>query len=171
MEEGILFTCPYPLNSIKTHGMWNILSRAEQRIRICSGSRWRGGSWDEGGWQMASITRHISLKWWNEAYLQNLRISFLFLNACLSWMHLHSLPCSGVVFSVDPPLSSWEPQLGSNLCTEDALPRHGNMGTVVKTEQNDAFAEKIKWCGLCLTRWSFFSPEIYFSLWYWWESY
>lgn len=133
MEEGILFRRCYPLNSIKTHGIWNILSRAEQWIRICSGFRWRGGSWDESReWQTASVTRHISLRWWNKAYLQNLRISFLVLNSCLSWMHLHSPPCSWVAFSVDPPLSSWEPQPGSNLCTEDALPRHGTWAQSLK---------------------------------------
>lgn len=87
-----LHMCRYHLNSIKTYGIKNILSRAEQQSEyaqvFCV-----GGGWDESGeWQMASITSHWS--YGNKADLQNLGITFLILN---SYLNFNTFPPMSVV--------------------------------------------------------------------------
>lgn len=52
--------CRYHLNSIKTYGIKNILSRAEQQIRICSG--FLGWGWVGCEWGMTDGFNNISLK-------------------------------------------------------------------------------------------------------------
>lgn len=70
--------------------------------------------------------------------------NYISLPQLLSYLNASPLPSMTIGFSffflflsVDLllSLSSLEPQLG---------PRHRNMGTIIQTEQNDAFAGKIK---------------------------
>lgn len=133
------------------------------------------GGDESGDWQMASITRHVSLKWWNKAYPQNLRIMFLFLNSWLSWKHLHSLLCLWVFGWLPPsPLSSLELQLGPNLCTEEPLSPGMEPGAQsLKQNKTTYLQRRLNYGGLCLKSYLFFSALeillLFIQL--WWESY
>lgn len=95
-----------PSHGIKTYGIRNVLSRAEQWIRNMLGFSVGGGGAGRGGrWQMVSIwgtrrtrggTKPVFRTWGFASLLQLLSW----------WMHLHSLPCSWVfrVPAWTPPL-------------------------------------------------------------------
>lgn len=111
---------PVSLPSQQYQSTWghrhSVKSRTADRSMLRSAVLGVGGTSAE--WQMAS-TRHISRSCGNEADLQNLGVTFLFLHSCpsLILMHLHYLVRPSLVHLHD---------------------------TVIKTEQGNGFSGKAK---------------------------